>query len=104
MAVESIVPGVGIRMNEVINFRTRTRITLEAVHARFVPLRRASQQTEASNSSRSSVVTGVASFLEDALNSKSANQHLRRANMLVMGKQVCCTTLWFSFACDGCMS
>ena len=34
------------------------------------------------------MATGVASFLEDALNSKSANKHLRRANMLVMGKQV----------------
>ncbi|CBJ30460.1 conserved unknown protein [Ectocarpus siliculosus] len=45
------------------------------------------QETEASNLDRNAVATGVASFLEDALNSKSANKHLRRANMLVMGKQ-----------------
>lgn len=45
-------------------------------------------QTEANNLDRNAVATGVASFLEDALNSKSANKHLRRANMLVMGKQV----------------
>ncbi|CAM9138655.1 unnamed protein product [Hapterophycus canaliculatus] len=45
------------------------------------------QETEANNLDRNAVATGVASFLEDALNSKSANKHLRRANMLVMGKQ-----------------
>lgn len=48
----------------------------------------ATAKTEASNLDRNAVATGVASFLEDALNSKSANKHLRRANMLVMGKQV----------------
>lgn len=46
------------------------------------------QETEANNLDHNAVATGVASFLEDALNSKSANRHLRRANMLVMGKQV----------------
>ncbi|CAM9179945.1 unnamed protein product [Ectocarpus fasciculatus] len=45
------------------------------------------QETEANTLDRNAVATGVASFLEDALNSKSANKHLRRANMLVMGKQ-----------------
>ena len=46
------------------------------------------EQTEASNLDQNVVATGVASFWEGALNSKSANKHLRRANMLVMGKQV----------------
>ncbi|CAN0294874.1 unnamed protein product [Pylaiella littoralis] len=45
------------------------------------------QETEANNLDRNAVATGVASFLEDALNGKLANKHLRRANMLVMGKQ-----------------
>lgn len=51
-------------------------------------------QTEANNLDRNAVATGVASFLEDALNGKSANKHLRRANMLVMGKQVCAMRLY----------
>lgn len=57
-------------------------------------------QTEANNLDRNAVATGVASFLEGALNSKSANKHLRRANMLVMGKQVCRCILRLEMVAD----
>lgn len=55
------------------------------------------QETEVNNLDRNAVATGVASFLEDALNSKAANSHLRRANMLVMGKQVYPTSIPAAF-------
>ncbi|CAM9470140.1 unnamed protein product [Discosporangium mesarthrocarpum] len=45
------------------------------------------QEAEENNFDRRAMAAGVASFLEEALDTKQANGHLRRANMLVMGKQ-----------------
>ena len=45
-------------------------------------------QTEADSFDHKNMATGLALFLGKALSTNSANKHLRRANMILMGKQV----------------